>query len=150
MAIISQMVLEELSILLEVLPYAPLFHKWNSVCLAILSIISTDSVGNELAAVSADSITASVFVSYIDTELRYRFNNLGFTREFPSDGKSVIDKDPIDYAMVRSINEIGQVMGKLTIAKFVESEAILNVLGDIGVNYAQGDAVSNSILITMN
>jgi EAL domain-containing protein (putative c-di-GMP-specific phosphodiesterase class I) len=52
--------------------------------------------------------------------------------------------------MVRSINEIGQVMGELTIAEFVESEVILNVLGDIGVNCAQGNAVGNSRLITMN
>jgi hypothetical protein len=48
------------------------------------------------------------------------------------------------------INEIGQIMGKHTIAEFVESEAILNVLRDIGVNYAQGYAVGESILITMN
>ncbi len=49
-----------------------------------------------------------------------------------------IHKDPIDFAMVRSINEIGQVMGKETIAEFVENKEILKILNDIGVNYAQG------------
>jgi diguanylate cyclase (GGDEF)-like protein/PAS domain S-box-containing protein len=51
--------------------------------------------------------------------------------------KDIVD-DPIDFAMVKSINEIGHVMGKKTIAEFVENEAILNKLREIGVDYAQG------------
>ena len=43
--------------------------------------------------------------------------------------------------MVHSINEIGQVMGKKTIAEFVENEEILDVLRSVGVNYAQGYGV---------
>lgn len=46
--------------------------------------------------------------------------------------------DPIDFAMVKSINEIGHVMGKKTIAEFVENNDIMNKLRDIGVDYAQG------------
>ena len=46
--------------------------------------------------------------------------------------------DPVDRAMVRSINEIGHLMGKLTIAEFVEDDATLAMLQDIGVDYAQG------------
>ena len=51
--------------------------------------------------------------------------------------KDIVD-DPIDRELVRSINEIGHVMGKRTIAEFVESEEILAALGEIGVDYAQG------------
>ena len=51
--------------------------------------------------------------------------------------KDIVD-DPIDFAMVKSINEIGQVMGKQTIAECVESAAILERLREIGVDYAQG------------
>jgi diguanylate cyclase (GGDEF)-like protein len=56
------------------------------------------------------------------------------------DGSFVKDivEDPIDEAMVRSINEIGHVMGKETIAEFVENEQILEKLYEIGVDYAQG------------
>ena len=46
--------------------------------------------------------------------------------------------DPIDRAMVNSINEIGQVMGMQTIAEFVESEEIKMSLKEIGVDFAQG------------
>jgi EAL domain-containing protein (putative c-di-GMP-specific phosphodiesterase class I) len=43
--------------------------------------------------------------------------------------------------MVRSIKEIGHVMGKLVIAEAVESDAALQKLREIGVDYAQGFAV---------
>ena len=49
--------------------------------------------------------------------------------------------DPVDRAMVASINEIGHVMGLRTIAEFVESDAILAELRAIGVDYAQGYAL---------
>jgi diguanylate cyclase (GGDEF)-like protein/PAS domain S-box-containing protein len=49
-----------------------------------------------------------------------------------------IANDSIDLEMVRSINEIGHVMGKKTIAEFVEDQAILGVLRTLGVDYAQG------------
>ncbi len=55
--------------------------------------------------------------------------------------KDIVD-DPIDAAMVRSINEIGQVMGMKTIAEFVENDAILECLLQIGVDYAQGYGIA--------
>ncbi|MCZ6526545.1 MAG: EAL domain-containing protein, partial [Gammaproteobacteria bacterium] len=51
--------------------------------------------------------------------------------------KNIVE-DPIDHAMVKSINEIGQVMGMKTIAEFVENDEIKGMLREIGVNYAQG------------
>ena len=47
-------------------------------------------------------------------------------------------EDPIDAAMVASIHQIGHVMGMQTIAEFVENDAILAKLKEIGVDYAQG------------
>ncbi len=54
--------------------------------------------------------------------------------------KDIVD-DPIDYAMVKSINEVGQVMGMQTIAEFVENDQIVEKLKAIGVNFAQGYGV---------
>ena len=66
------------------------------------------------------------------------------------DGQFVKDVlvDPIDLAMVKSINDIGHVMGKKTIAEFVENQAILDVMQDIGIDYAQGYGIAKpSVLI---
>jgi diguanylate cyclase (GGDEF)-like protein/PAS domain S-box-containing protein len=49
-----------------------------------------------------------------------------------------IVEDEADYAMVKSINEISQVMGIESIAEFVENDAIKQKLVDIGVDYVQG------------
>lgn len=49
-----------------------------------------------------------------------------------------IHNDDVSRAMVKAINEMGHVLGKQTIAEYVENEQILNILKDIGVDYAQG------------
>lgn len=56
------------------------------------------------------------------------------------DGSFIKDiaTDPIDYALVKSINDIGHVMGKQTIAEYVESKEILDKVKEMGVDYAQG------------
>lgn len=61
------------------------------------------------------------------------------------DGMFVRDivEDRIDYAMVKSINEIGKILNKKTIAEFVESDLILEKLVNIGVDYAQGYIISH-------
>lgn len=53
-----------------------------------------------------------------------------------------IHHDPIDLAMVKSINEIGHLMGMKTIAEFVEEKEIFEILRKIGVDYAQGVWIS--------
>ena len=51
--------------------------------------------------------------------------------------RDVVD-DPVDQAMVRSINHIAHSLNKVTIAESVESEEIVGVLREIGVDYIQG------------
>ncbi len=49
-----------------------------------------------------------------------------------------ISQDKVDYAMVRSIKEIGHVMGKKIVAESVETQAVLEKLRELGIDYAQG------------
>ena len=56
--------------------------------------------------------------------------------------------NPGDYAVVRSINEIGHYMGKQTIAEYVESEEILTHLREIGVDFAQGFGIDKPRLLS--
>ena len=61
--------------------------------------------------------------------------------------KDILD-DKVDLAMVKAINEVGHVMGKKTIAEFVENEEIFNLLNELGVDYAQGYGISKPVLLT--
>ncbi len=56
------------------------------------------------------------------------------------DGAFVRDmlNDPTDFAMVEAIARIGHVMGLKTIAEYVESEAIMHRLAELGVDFVQG------------
>ncbi|MEJ2392632.1 MAG: EAL domain-containing protein [Gammaproteobacteria bacterium] len=49
-----------------------------------------------------------------------------------------IDCNPVNAAMVSAINQIGHVMNIRTVAEFVENEAVLAKLRELGVDYAQG------------
>jgi len=63
------------------------------------------------------------------------------------DGAFVKDmvKDPIDRAMVESINQIGHVMKLKTIAEFVENDEILHCVNHIGVDFAQGYGIAKPV-----
>ena len=52
-----------------------------------------------------------------------------------------------DFAMVKSINEIAHLLGKLTIAEHVDSEPVLERLKQIGVDYAQGKVLAGPELL---
>ena len=76
-------------------------------------------------------------------------SSFGYLKHFPVDYLKIdgsfvkeILHDPIDREMVRSINEIGHLTGKQTIAEFAENQEIINMLQSLGVDYAQGYGVS--------
>ena len=62
--------------------------------------------------------------------------------------RDILD-DPIDRAMVEAINKVAQLMGIQTIAEFVENLDQLELLREIGVDYAQGYGVSRPQLFFM-
>ena len=59
------------------------------------------------------------------------------------DGAFVRDiaSNPIDRSMVEAIHRIGHQMGLKTVAEYVESDPILALLRQIGVDYVQGNGV---------
>ena len=76
-------------------------------------------------------------------------SSFGYLKHFPVDYLKIdgsfvkgILRDPIDREMVRSINEIGRLTGKQTIAEFAENQEIINMLQSLGIDYAQGYGVS--------
>ena len=76
-------------------------------------------------------------------------SSFGYLKHFPVDFLKIdgsfvkeILHDPIDREMVRSINEIGHLTGKKTIAEFAENHEIITMLKGMNVDYAQGYGVS--------
>lgn len=58
-----------------------------------------------------------------------------------------ITEDNFDYALVRSITEMGHFLDKHIVAEYVSSEEILTLVTDIGVDYAQGFHIGKPMLL---
>ncbi|MCW8890482.1 MAG: DUF1631 family protein [Sedimenticola sp.] len=76
------------------------------------------------------------------------YASYSYLKEFPVDVVKIdgifvkdLDTDKVSRAMVKSITEVAHHMNKQVIAEYVESEAILNVLAELQVDYAQGYSI---------
>ncbi|MFC6671446.1 EAL domain-containing protein [Marinobacterium aestuariivivens] len=76
-------------------------------------------------------------------------SSFGYLKNLPVDVLKIdgifvrdIVSDELDRAMVRSINDIGQLLGKKTIAEFVENDEIAAILRNLGVDYGQGYGIA--------
>jgi diguanylate cyclase (GGDEF)-like protein/PAS domain S-box-containing protein len=76
------------------------------------------------------------------------FSSFSYVKHLPVDivkidGDFVHDlpRSPRDQLMVRSLVDVAGGLGKETIAEFAEDDETLELLGELGVDYAQGDAV---------
>ncbi len=80
------------------------------------------------------------------------FSSFGYLKNLPVDfikidGLFVKDLigDPVCREMVRSINDIGHLMGKQTIAEYVENQQVAEVLTEMGVDYLQGYGIGRPL-----
>ena len=69
----------------------------------------------------------------------------GYLKDLPVDFLKIdgsfvrrLHRDPVSRAMVRSIHELGRLMGKYTIAEFVVNSSVLEETEALGIDYAQG------------
>jgi len=72
-------------------------------------------------------------------------SSLSYLKYFPADvvkldGSFITNMltSEVDYAIVRSINDLAHRIGAKTVAEFVEDEATLQAVTEIGVDYVQG------------
>jgi len=73
------------------------------------------------------------------------FSTFSYLKQLPAqsvkiDGSFIVDlaTNSVDLALVKAIYEVATALGKKTVAEFVENEATLKILADIGITYAQG------------
>ena len=63
------------------------------------------------------------------------------------DGSFIKDiiNDVVAAEMVRSVNQVGHMMGIKIIAEYVENDQIIQLLREIGVDFGQGYGISKPI-----
>ncbi|MCF4164062.1 EAL domain-containing protein [Zavarzinia compransoris] len=81
-------------------------------------------------------------------------SSFSYLRRFPVDQLKIdgnfvrqIVNSPVDRAIVESINDLGHKFGARTIAEFVEDQATLDLLRDLGVDMAQGYTIARPVPI---
>jgi len=109
----------------------------------------------ETAAVANLASASSLIITLTDQGFQFALDDFGsglssfnYLKNLPVDyikidGSFVKDimEDPIDCAMVESINQIGHKLGLQTIAEFVEDEPTLQKLRTLNVDFVQGRAI---------
>jgi len=111
-------------------------------------VTETVAISNLNAAISFMTILKSIGCRFALDDFGSGLSSFAYLKNLPVDYlkidgvfvKDIVD-DPIDYVMVKSIHNIGQVMGMETIAEFVENDEIIDLLNIVGINYAQGYGV---------
>ncbi|WP_281223429.1 ABC transporter substrate binding protein [Photobacterium sanguinicancri] len=110
-----------------------------------LEITETAAIGNMSEAIQLFTQLKSLGCLISLDDFGSGLSSFGYLKRMPVDiikidGMFVRDiaEDEMDFAMVKAINELAKKMGKKTVAEFVENEAILAKLQDLGVDYAQG------------
>lgn len=108
-------------------------------------ITETTAISNLMSATRFMSILRGMGCRFALDDFGRGFSSYSYLKNLQIDylkidGTFVRDlaNDPVDYAMVESINQIGHIMGIQTIAEFVETEETLEKLIELGVDHVQG------------
>ncbi|WP_350432364.1 EAL domain-containing protein [Shewanella sp. H8] len=79
-------------------------------------------------------------------------SSFGYLKNLPVDYLKIdgsfvknLENDAVDRAITQTINQIGHIMGKITIAEFAENQSIIEILDEMGVDFAQGYGVCRPI-----
>lgn len=79
-------------------------------------------------------------------------SNFSYLKSLPGDYLAIdggyvrtMTTDIANYAIVDAINKVGRAHGMLALAKYVESQTILEALRDLGVEFAQGHFIGKAI-----
>lgn len=118
----------------------------NKLC---FEVTETGTIANINNAVKFITRLRSLGVHFALDDFGSGLSSFAYLRSMPVDYVKIdgmfvkaMDTNEIDYAMVKSINEMAHNMGKKTVAEFVENAKILEMLKEVGVDYAQGYGIA--------
>ncbi len=111
----------------------------------------------ELTAISSLSTASNFITSMTSLGCQFALDNAGlnsfsYLANLPVDYLKIdgtliknIVSDPMSYAMVKSICDVGHVMGLQVIAKSVENDTVREKVTEIGIDYCQGYGIGKPL-----
>lgn len=117
-----------------------------------LEVTETTAIENLTRAVAFMNRLKKLGVTFALDDFGNGFSSFAYLKRLPVDFLKIdgsfvrdIDQDKIDYAMVEAVNNIGHAIGMQTIAEFVGNNIIKDMVEAMGVDYAQGFAISHPL-----
>ncbi|MCK5897519.1 MAG: EAL domain-containing protein [Methylococcales bacterium] len=111
----------------------------------IFEITETSAVSNFLAAQCLIDKIKKLGCAFALDDFGVGFSSFYYLKHLSADYVKIdgafirqIDKNSEDRIFTKALTEVSQALGKKVIAEFVENEAILAILKDFGIEYAQG------------
>ncbi len=108
-------------------------------------ITETAAIANLSSALRFISALRALGCRFVLDDFGAGFSSFAYLKNLPVDFLKIdasfihqLATDPIQRALVESIQQIGQVLGMKTIAEGVEDRETLDVLTEVGVDFAQG------------
>ena len=123
------------------------------ICFEITETAAMRNVGRARSFIGS---LAALGCSFALDDFGSGLSSYGYLRELPVsylkiDGSFVRDMhtDPVNYALVASINQVAHVLGLKTIAEWAENESIINQLRALNVDFVQGFAIGTPLPVVV-
>jgi diguanylate cyclase (GGDEF)-like protein/PAS domain S-box-containing protein len=117
----------------------------GSICFELTETVAVNNL--QAAAVFINECKLMGFQFALD-DFGTGTSSFGYLKHLPVDYLKIdgsfvrnIEHDSVDYAMVETMNRIGHLLGKRTVAEYAENELTIGLLAKMGVDFAQGYGV---------
>jgi diguanylate cyclase (GGDEF)-like protein/PAS domain S-box-containing protein len=111
-------------------------------------ITETAAIANLASALRFISALHALGCRFVLDDFGTGFSSFAYLKNLPVDFLKIdasfthqLAQDPIQRALVESIQQIGSVLGMKTIAEGIEDDATLEVVRELGIDYGQGFAL---------
>jgi diguanylate cyclase (GGDEF)-like protein/PAS domain S-box-containing protein len=117
----------------------------KSIC---FEVTETAAVKNMKSAVEFINACKDLGIKFALDDFGTGTSSFAYLRDLPVDYLKIdgnfirnLEHNAVDKAMTESINRIGHLMGKITVAEFAENDNTIELLREMGVDFAQGYGV---------
>ncbi|MGF1644071.1 MAG: EAL domain-containing protein [Thiotrichales bacterium] len=123
------------------------------LCFEVTESTAIENIGNAIEFIQS---LRRIGVRFALDDFGTGFSSLAYLKSLPVDflkldGMFVmgINTDPVDFGLLRTIQELAHVLKIKTIAEYVESAEVAARLREIGVDYMQGHFIGHPELVTV-